>query len=68
MEKCVSYILQVTSGTITYWNNQIQTIIPDRVLRTCKYSGVHRILKNCKQGMCVSAVNTRSQNSVRNNS
>ena len=41
-------------------------ITSDRVLRTRKQSGVRQILKVCKER--VSAVNTRSQNSARNNS
>ena len=43
------------------------TIIADRVMRTRKQSGVRRILRVCKERVRVSAVNTRSQNSVRNN-
>ena len=43
-------------------------IIPDRVLQTRKQSGVRRILKVCKESVRVSAVNTLSQDSVRNNS
>ena len=43
-------------------------IIPDRVLRTRKQSEVRRILKVCKKRAHVSAVNTCSQISVRNNS
>ena len=41
-------------------------IIPDRVLRTRKQGGVRQILKVCKERAPVSAVNTPSQNSVRN--
>ena len=41
-------------------------IITDQVLRTRKQSGVRQILKVCKERTRVSAVNTRSQNSVRN--
>ena len=42
-------------------------IIPGRVVRTRKQSGVHRTLKVCKERARMSAVNTRSQYSVRNN-
>ena len=42
-------------------------IIHDRVLRTRKQSGMGWIVKVCKERVRVSAVNTRSQNFVRNN-
>ena len=38
-------------------------VIPDRVLRMRKQSGVRQILKVCKERTCMSAVNTCSQNS-----
>ena len=42
-------------------------IIPGRVLQTRKQIGVHRILTVCKERARMSAMNTRTQNSVRNN-
>ena len=44
---------------------ELCSIIPDRILRTRKQSGVRRILKVCKERARVSTVKTHSQNSVK---
>ena len=43
-------------------------IIAERVMRTRKQSGVHQILRVCKERACVCAGDSCSQNFVRNNS
>ena len=43
-------------------------IIADRIKRKCKQSGVRRILRVCKEHAHVCALNTCSQNFVKNNS
>ena len=49
------------------WVKEIP-IIAYRVMPTRKQSGVRQILRVCKKRVRMSAVNTRSQNPVRNNS